>query len=719
MKTLLKFYFGCDHFRPLQEEIINSVLASKDSFILMPTGGGKSLCYQLPALKLLGITLVISPLIALMKDQVDALQANGISAEFINSSLSLQEINVIQQKAQSGELKILYIAPERLATGGFQVFLQKLKISFIAIDEAHCISEWGHDFRPDYRSLRLLKKTFPQIPIIALTATATPRVQTDIIQQLNLESPEIFISSFDRSNLSFMVWRKRNAFEKLLQLLKKHKDESVIIYCFSRKETEEIASDLKAEGFKALPYHAGLDNETRKQNQDFFIKDEVQIMVATIAFGMGIDKPDVRLVVHYTFPKTLEGYYQEVGRAGRDNLPSECALFYSYGDRIKHEYFIEKMTDSAEKQNASKKLDQVIDYCELQTCRRKHLLSYFGEKFPKENCEGCDFCLSKQEEFDATEITQKILSCIVRTDNRFGANYIIDVLRGSGSKQILRNQHDRLPVFGAVQDFSADALKHAIQSLLGLGFLQKAEGKYPTLSVAPKGLQFLKNGESLKLPKYQQDDLELEIEKRVQGELEYDVQLFEKLRALRKHLADEKNVPPFVIFGDVSLREMAFYFPKDSENFSRIEGVGEKKLESFGEMFLKLINQHVAENGLEPKEIPEQGGRRRGSTQKKIDRSYSNYQKTKEMLKRKMSLGVIAEAEGLKAGTIVNHIEKLLEAGEQIDIEYLRFPEERFEKIRSAFMRCEDERLKPVFEFLNEEFSYDELRLARVFVKKD
>ena len=720
MKTLLKTHFGYDQFRPLQEEIITNVLAGKDSFVLMPTGGGKSLCYQLPALKLPGLTLVISPLIALMKDQVDALKANGIAAEFINSSLSSQEIHAIQEKAKSGELKILYLAPERLASAGFQDFLQTLNLSLIAIDEAHCISEWGHDFRPDYRNLKLLKKTFPQISIIALTATATPRVQTDITQQLTLDDAGTFVSSFDRPNLNFLVWRKRNTFEKLLQLLERHKNESVIIYCFSRKETENVAADLQAEGFKALPYHAGLSSEKREQTQDLFIKDEIQIIVATIAFGMGIDKPDIRLVVHYTFPKTLEGYYQEVGRAGRDNLPSECVLFYSFGDRIKHEYFIEKITDAAEQQQSRQKLNQVINYCELQACRRKHLLSYFGEKFLKDNCEGCNFCLSKQDDFDATEIAQKILSCVIRTGNRFGANYIIDVLRGSGSQQIARSQHDRLSVFGIVSDFSNDALKHAVQSLLGLNYLQKAEGKYPTLSVAPAGLLFLKNKESLKLPKYQQDDLDSKIEKQAQGNLEYDAQLFEKLRALRKQLADEKSVPPFVIFGDVSLREMAYYFPKDRERFSRIEGVGTKKLEAFSEVFLNVINQHVAENGLESKEIPDRRQRRGASAQRKVKRVYSNYGKTKEMIQRKISLNAIAEAEGFQQGTIVSHIEKLLAAGEELDIEYLCPPKEIFEKIKAAFIKCEceDERMKPVFEFLNEEFSYGEIRLVRIFTKR-
>jgi ATP-dependent DNA helicase RecQ len=390
MKEFLKTYFGYDEFRPLQEEVIGNVMSGKDSFVLMPTGGGKSLCYQLPALKFNGLTIVISPLIALMKDQVDALKANGISAEYINSSLSYQEIVQIQKNVQEGKVKILYLAPERLAMESFQKFLKTLKISLIAIDEAHCISEWGHDFRPDYRNLKLFKSQFPNVPIIALTATATSKVREDIVKQLSLSNPKICVSSFDRENLSFLIIRKKNAFDKLVRILEKHKNEPVIIYCFSRKDTEQIATDLKIEGFNALPYHAGLNSETRKRNQELFIKDEAQIIVATIAFGMGIDKPDVRLVVHYTFPKTMEGYYQEVGRAGRDGLPSECALFYSYGDRRKHDFFIDQMKDNKERNNALKKLDQVIEYCEQTECRRKFVLNYFGEEYVFPNDENTD-----------------------------------------------------------------------------------------------------------------------------------------------------------------------------------------------------------------------------------------------------------------------------------------------------------------------------------------
>jgi len=379
MLNLLKTNFGFDQFRPLQEGIIQCVMARRDAFVLMPTGGGKSLCYQLPGLMMPGLTLVISPLISLMKDQVDALKANGIPAEFINSTLTRAEIAKIQTDAQLGKIKILYAAPERLILPEFQLFLKKIEVSLMAIDESHCISEWGHDFRPDYLNLKMLRDIFPEVPVMALTATATKRVREDIIHQLSLDKAKIFISSFNRPNLSYTVLAKKDSYGQLLEIFSEHRNESAIIYCFSRKDTENLAADLRGEGLKALPYHAGLESEERRTNQERFIRDEAQIIVATIAFGMGIDKPDVRLVIHYHLPKSIEGYYQETGRAGRDGLPSKCVLFYSSADAIKQQYFIRQIEDENERKNTYRKLDQMVEYCELATCRRQHLLSYFGE----------------------------------------------------------------------------------------------------------------------------------------------------------------------------------------------------------------------------------------------------------------------------------------------------------------------------------------------------
>ncbi len=491
MKDLLKRYFGYDHFRPLQEEIINYVLAKKDCFILMPTGGGKSLCYQLPALQFPGLTLVISPLIALMKDQVDSLRACGINAAFINSTLTVTEFRTILKLARDKQLKILYVAPERFAIPEFQQFLQSLEISLIAVDEAHCISEWGHNFRPEYRNLSSLRTLFPHVPMIALTATATLRVREDILQQLHLTHAQIFISSFNRENLHIRVIEKKQAFEKLVTILNGYREQAVIIYCFSRKETEEIAEQLNNEGFNAQAYHAGLETETRNSIQEDFTKDKTNIIVATIAFGMGIDKPDVRLVVHLTYPKTLEGYYQEIGRAGRDGLASECIMFYTYADTRKHEFFINQISDRDLQKQARDKLNQVITYARLTSCRKRYLLKYFGENTTLTKCGSCDICIPKVE--------------IV-------------------------------------------AEKKAVALLT------------PT-----------------------------------RQDLAYNQELFDRLKVIRKELATRASVPAFVIFGDKALQEMAHYLPQDLPSFSKINGVGSKKLMQFGGIFLETINTFIAE----------------------------------------------------------------------------------------------------------------------------
>ncbi len=712
LKSLLKTNFGYDQFRPLQEEIIQNVLEKNDTFVLMPTGGGKSICYQLPALKLEGITLVISPLIALMKDQVDNLKANGIKAEFLNSTLPSFEIANIQKESLEEKIKILYIAPERLALPAFQNFLKKLKVSLIAIDEAHCISEWGHDFRPDYRNLKILKKFYPNVPLIALTATATKKVREDILNQMSLQNAKTFISSFDRKNLTLRVIQKKRAFEKLINILKKHKNEAVIIYCFSRKETERLSEDLKANEFNALPYHAGLNPEIRKQSQEKFIKDEVQIIVATIAFGMGIDKPDIRLVVHFTFPKTLEGYYQEIGRAGRDGLPSECVMFFTFADKGKHEFFIDQIEDISEAEKSRMKLNQMIDFAEFTFCRRKYLLEYFGEKYQEENCGACDICLSKNEEFDATEITQKILSAIIRTQNRFGRAYIVNILLGKETPQVLENKHNTLPVFGVVQNFSNEELRQIILTLLNINFIKKDTGKFPTLSVTNKGIQFLKQKQNISIQKPKTELDEFIIKK--QEIIGFDQALFDKLRKLRNQIAVKQGVPPFVIFNDVALQQMAYYLPIDKDNFSRVSGVGTAKLEKFSHDFLNIINKHVEENELNPIQVSYQERIKR--SKKILKRDTSHYQKTKEMVLKKMNITKIAKSQGFKEGTIINHIEKLKELGEKIDINYLKPNEQTFKPIKDAFEKCGTEKLRPVFKLLNEQFSYDVIRLVRVFL---
>jgi ATP-dependent DNA helicase RecQ len=714
MKTLLKQYFGYDEFRPLQEEIIKTVVSGNDCFVLMPTGGGKSLCYQLPALKFPGLTLVISPLIALMKDQVDSLKACGAEAEFINSSLAPAQINAICARVKNKEIKILYIAPERFAMPAFQEFLKSLDISLIAVDEAHCISEWGHDFRPDYRNLKLLKTIFPAVPPMALTATATEKVRADILNHLNIKKGRTFISGFNRENLNLSVIEKKNAFEKLVRLLQKYKNESVIIYCFSRKDTEAIAENLKLNGFSARAYHAGLEPAQRKLTQDLFIKDKINIIVATIAFGMGIDKPDVRLVVHYTYPKTLEGYYQEIGRAGRDGLPSECVMFYTYADTRKHEFFINQIEDDQLRERAEEKLSQVLNYGELASCRKKYILNYFGEELESDNCGACDICLSKKEVFDAAVPARKILSAIARAGGRFGKNYIVDILRGRRIQKILVNGHDRLSVFGIIKDLSENEIGHIIKQLIDLNFIAKTIGQYPTLSLTKKGAEFMQGKEKLELPRLK-DDFGIEAEAR-KGELDYNPEMFENLRALRKDIADRAGVPPFVIFGDTTLREMAYYFPPDKENFARLAGVGEKKLLEFADVFLEAINKFAVENNISSISVSESRAAR--PVRIKI-RSLQFHMRTKELVIKKIPIDRIAKDQDLKPSTIINHIEKLIDAGEKLDLEYLKLPSDKFEKIKNAFRECGDEKLKPVFEYLREKYEYDDIRLVRVLMRSE
>lgn len=712
MKTLLKKYFGYDEFRPWQAEIIESVLAKRDTFVLMPTGGGKSMCFQLPALKLSGVTLVVSPLIALMKDQVDTLQACGIEAEFINSSLLPEQITKIIERTLAGEVKLLYIAPERFAFASFQEFLKKLDISLIAIDEAHCISEWGHDFRPDYRNLHVLRNLFPGVPLIALTATATEKVRADILRQLQFKNPQIHISSFDRENLKIKVIEKRQAFNRLVGILEKYRRESVIIYCHSRNETEDMVANLKLNGFNTLAYHAGLEPRERKLAQELFIKDEVNIIVATIAFGMGIDKPDVRLVVHYTYPKTLEGYYQEIGRAGRDGLESECVMFYSYADTRKHEFFINQIQDDILQRRAQEKLAGVLNFSELTTCRKKYLLKYFGEEMDKDNCGACDICLTEREKFDATEIAKKILSAVYRTGAIYGKNYIIEVLLGKKVQRVLRNRHEQLSVFGIASNYDENDLGQLINQLVGLGYLIKEEGKYPTLKLTKKAAEFLNGGGKLELDK-PLANLEKKKAKRAEGE--YNQDLFEILRALRKEIADEEKVPPFVIFGDKALQEMAYYFPQDKESFSGISGVGAVKLEKYAELFLAEIKKFSEENNITAKIIPL---KKEVETVVKVRTAKPKfYLQTKELVIKKIPLERIAKNQDLRPSTVIDHLEKMIDAGEKMDLEYLKLPLDRYEKIKAAFLVCGDEKLKPVFEYLGGEFEYDVIRLVRVLMK--
>jgi len=705
---LLKSYFGFDRFLPLQEEIIHRVVAGGDTLVLMPTGGGKSLCYQLPALCFSGLTLVVSPLIALMKDQVDALNANGIAASFINSTLSSGEIARVQEQARAGGLKLLYAAPERLALPEFRNFLRGIELSLIVVDEAHCISEWGHDFRPDYRNLKALRREFPAAPVIALTATATEKVREDIVAQLDLQDAERFISSFNRPNLTYTVEPKGNSWHSLLRLLGRHKNESSIIYCFSRKDAESMAETLVAHGFKALPYHAGLEPVIRQETQEKFIRDQVPIIVATIAFGMGINKPDIRLVVHHDLPKTLEGYYQETGRAGRDGLPSECVLFFSYSDKIKQDYFIDQIVDDAQRETARQKLTQILSFAEVQSCRRKFLLEYFGERWDQASCRGCDVCLTPREEFDATEISQKILSGVIRTGERFGASHVVDVLRGADTKRVGALGHDKLPVYGIARDFSVDELKQLVRSLTQRGLLEINGTDRPTLSVTPAGRSFLKHREELSLTRPTVTSVTAPAHHA--SNLAYDQELFDKLRALRKRIADERAVPPYVIFHDTVLREMAGRLPKDCESFARITGVGSAKLEQFSGPFLEVIAEYAGPD----RSTTEEDGKSPKDTRGPRKRTGPTLDETKGLASQKLTISQMAFHRGLAERTIISHLEQLVMGGESIDLDYLMPPPQRLATIQSGFQETGDLFLAPVRELLGEEFSYQELRLARL-----
>jgi len=710
----LKAYFGFDRFLPLQEEIITKVLAKRDTLVLMPTGGGKSLCYQLPALRLKGLTLVVSPLIALMKDQVDGLGANGVPAGLLNSTLAAQEASQVQDQARQGKIKILYVAPERLALPGFQRFLQSLDVSLIAIDEAHCISEWGHDFRPDYRNLKSLRRDFPGVPVIALTATATEPVREDIINQLGLDKPEIFISSFNRPNLTYTIQPKTEPLGSLLHLLEKHQGGSAIIYRFSRKATEETALELSERGFSALPYHAGLERDLRRETQEKFIRDQVQIVVATIAFGMGIDKPDVRLVVHYDLPKTVEGYYQETGRAGRDGLPSDCVLFYSYGDRSKQEYFISQIEDDDEREKAHNKLDQVLALCDLQTCRRAYLMEYLGESWPQTNCGGCDICLLPREEFDATEIAQKILSTAIRTGERFGVNYLVDVLRGSANKAVRTRGHHELPVFGISRDVDSDDLKEMVRSLVTNGLLAQNGGDYPTLGVSQRGHKFLKNREKLTLTRPKQAAPVRQVAFPGDRETAYDTKLFDELAALRLEIATDREVPAYQIFGNKSLQQMAFHMPQNELEFSKISGVGDAKLRDFSERFLEVINEYVEATGQ-----PAAVNRVPVSAPKNRVRGISmSIRETKDLVAQGLSFEEVAEQRGISETTIRSHLERFIQEGGQVDLGHLMPPEDRRTQIAAAFREMGEARLTPVREFLGDDYTWDELAVVRMDMRQ-
>ena len=585
---LLKKFWGFSRFLPLQEEIIASVLEGRDTLAIMATGGGKSLCYQLPAVRFGGLTLVISPLISLMKDQVDDLNGRGIPAAAYNSALEYKARQEVHRNLHDDNIKLLFVSPEKCVQPGFLELVKTLPVRLIAIDEAHCISEWGHDFRPEYRQLAIVRKNFPGVPVLALTATAIPAVRTDIRNQLGLSNPAEFIGSFDRKNLRYTITPKQNAKIQLLNIVGQHRGESGIVYCLSKRETEEVAEDLRARGYRASAYNAGLPKQVREKVQDAFIHDNVDIVCATVAFGMGIDKPDVRYVVHYDVPKSIEGYYQETGRAGRDGLASECVLLFSRGDVAKLRSMLEG--DGADARPALRKLQEMAEFCDSGGCRRKYLLKYFGEEYPDMQCGKCDACENPRELFDGTSIAKTILACVRQLPTNFGTEVITDVLTGAKTAKIKSYSLDTLPVYGSGKGHSKLQYRSWISELVREAYLERAGDKYPVIRLTLKGAALPGSDSKIMLTVPSGGTAARPVKSSPAApEGPGDTDLFVLLKALRKEIADEGRIPPYLVFADKSLLEMARVRPMNLDAFSTISGVGEFKKEKYGRKFIEEI----------------------------------------------------------------------------------------------------------------------------------
>ena len=609
---ILKTSFGYDSFRPLQEEIITDALAGRDVFALLPTGGGKSLCFQLPALIHEGLTLVVSPLIALMKDQVDALVTAGIPATFLNSTLGEKASKERLSGLYNNRYRLLYVAPERLMAPTFLERLKEWNVALVAIDEAHCISEWGHDFRPEYRQIASLRDHLPGIPFMALTATATDRVRGDIVSQLHLHDARCYVASFNRPNLAYRVVPKGDGYGQTLRFIRERKGECGIVYCFSRAAAESVAEKLSADGITARPYHAGLPDKIRAGNQELFLRDEVHVICATIAFGMGINKPNVRFVIHYELPKNIEGYYQETGRAGRDGLPGECLLLFNPGDVMKQTRFIDEKPDPEERRNARMQLQQMVHYAECNTCRRSELLAYFGERYPEPNCGSCDNCLAPRDTFDGTVAAQKLLSNVLRTRQAsftkaatFGLNHHIEVLTGADTERIRKWHHEQLSTYGIGKEHSRPDWQAIGRELIRLGFMRQNDGEFPTVEITEEGVLLLKERRSVQLtrppvkaerPRKGQPVPAAKRGTYAKGQISCDEELFDQLRQLRREIADSRSVPAYIIFGDVSLRVMARDYPVSEAEFANVTGVGQRKLDEFGAQFMDAIVKYLREN---------------------------------------------------------------------------------------------------------------------------
>jgi ATP-dependent DNA helicase RecQ len=700
LKERLKEIFGYSQFRGEQEVIIQNILLGKNTFVIMPTGAGKSLCYQLPALVSDGLTIVISPLIALMKNQVDQLTAFGINAQFLNSTLTKAEMNRVKSDALDGSLKLLYIAPESLTKEENLDFLKKVKISFVAIDEAHCISEWGHDFRPEYRRIYGIIENIGQLPIIALTATATPKVQQDIRKNLQMEEAETFKSSFNRKNLYYEIRPKKDVKKQLIRYVRNNKGKSGIIYCLSRKTVEEVAELLTVNDVRALPYHAGLDSNTRMANQDAFLNEEADVIVATIAFGMGIDKPDVRFVIHYDVPKSLEGYYQETGRAGRDGLEGNCLMFYSYDDIQKLEKFNKDKTVT-ERDNA-----------------RRQLLSYFGEYLEKD-CGFCDNCIKPTEKTKVQDDVILILKSVQLTEQRFDADHIADLVTATENQYVKSYEHDKLEVYGKGLEIneSRDYWISTIRQLVIFNYLEKDIENYGVLKIGEKGANYLNDPYQITLHKdHNFDEEEVKVEDDDKDAAAgggsahaYDEALLGMLKALRKKVAKEKNLPPYVIFQDPSLEEMATTYPTTQQEMAQINGVGMGKVQKFGRQFIDLITRYVEENEIE-------------TAKDVVIKSTVNKSKIKifiiQQVDRKVSLDEIAEVKDLALADVIEEVEHICYSGTKLNLDYYInqvIDRERQQDIYDYFMTAETDNIAAALdEFAEDEISEEELRLMRI-----
>lgn len=708
----LKKHFGFDTFKGNQKAIIENVLAGNDTFVLMPTGGGKSLCYQLPSLMMEGTAIVISPLIALMKNQVDAMrnfsEANGV-AHFINSSLNKSAIDQVKSDILAGHTKLLYVAPESLTKEENVEFLRQVKISFYAVDEAHCISEWGHDFRPEYRRIRPIINEIGKRPLIALTATATPKVQHDIQKNLGMTDATVFKSSFNRSNLYYEVRPKGvNIDRDIIKFIKSNEGKSGIIYCLSRKKVEEFADILKANGIKALPYHAGMDSQVRSANQDAFLMEEVDVIVATIAFGMGIDKPDVRYVIHYDIPKSLEGYYQETGRAGRDGGEGKCIAFYAYKDLQKLEKFMQGKP-VAEQEIGKQLLLETAAYAETSVCRRKVLLHYFGEEYLQDNCGNCDNCLNPKKKVEAKELLSAVLEVVSTLKEKFKADYIVNMLVGNETSEIQSYKHNELEVFASGQDEEEKTWNAVIRQALIAGYLTKDIENYGLLKITPKGKEFFNKPVSFKITEDNEfEEEEEEVPVRGGASCAVDPVLYSMMKDLRKKLSKRLEVPPFVIFQDPSLEAMATTYPITLDELQNIPGVGAGKAKRYGKEFIELIKKHVEENEIER---PEDLRVRTVANKSKLKVSII------QRIDRKVALDEIAITNGLEFGELLDEIEAIVYSGTRINIDYFLndvMDEDHIEDIYEYFKDSETDDLEDAIEELGGDYTEDEIRLVRI-----